>query len=50
MIIYDETEKELVIPNGLGNIGTIGAYQDGYEAGYAKGYADGKAEGGNGND
>lgn len=43
MIVIDKDNKNLVIPNGLGNINRD--YQEGYEAGYQESFEEGKAEG-----
>lgn len=43
MIVIDKDNKNLVIPNGLGNINRD--YQEGYEAGYQESFDEGKAEG-----
>lgn len=43
MIVIDKDNKNLVIPNGLGNINRD--YQEGYEIGYQESFEDGKAEG-----
>ena len=46
MIIYDKSEKELVIPDGLGNLQAGGGSCEGiYEEGYADGYASGNTDG-----
>lgn len=46
MIIYDKNEKELVIPNGLGNLqvgggSCEGVYQQGFDDGYGEGWREG---------
>lgn len=43
MIVIDKDNKNLVIPNGLGNINRD--YQEGYEAGSQESFEEGKAEG-----
>ena len=40
MIVYDKEQKEIVIPNGIGN---IDIYNNGVEAGYNQGYEQGQA-------
>ena len=41
MIVYDKEQKEIVIPNGIGN---IDIYNNGVEAGYNEGYEQGQAD------
>ena len=41
MIVYDKEQKEIVIPNGIGN---INLYNNGVEAGYNQGYEQGQAD------
>ena len=41
MIVYDKEQKEIVIPNGIGN---IDIYNNGVEAGYNQGYEQGQAD------
>ena len=41
MIVYDKEQKEIVIPNGIGN---INLYNNGIEAGYNQGYEQGQAD------
>ena len=43
MIVYDKEQKEIVIPNGIGN---IDIYNNGVEAGYNQGYEQGQADSG----
>ena len=43
MIVYDKEQKEIVIPNGIGN---INLYNNGVEAGYNQGYEQGQADSG----
>ena len=42
MIVYDKEQKEIVIPNGIGN---INLFNNGVEAGYNQGYEQGKTDG-----
>ena len=41
MIVYDKEQKEIVIPNGIGN---INLFNNGVEAGYNEGYEQGQAD------
>lgn len=41
MIVYDKEQKEIVIPNGIGN---INLFNNGVEAGYNQGYEQGQAD------
>ena len=41
MIVYDKEQKEIVIPNGIGN---INLFNNGVEAGYNQGYDQGQAD------
>ena len=41
MIVYDKEQKEIVIPNGIGN---INLFNNGVEAGYDQGYDQGQAD------
>ena len=41
MIVYDKEQKQIVIPNGIGN---IDIYNNGVEAGYNQGYEQGQAD------
>ena len=41
MIVYDKEQKQIVIPNGLGN---VDIYNNGVEAGYNQGYDQGQAD------
>lgn len=43
MIVYDKEQKEIVIPNGIGN---ISLYNNGVEAGYNQGYEQGQVDSG----
>ena len=43
MIVYDKEQKEIVIPNGIGN---INLFNNGVEAGYNEGYEQGQADSG----
>ena len=41
MIVYDKEQKEIVIPNGIGN---INLFNNGVEAGYNEGYEQGQSD------
>ena len=41
MIVYDKEQKQIVIPNGIGN---INLFNNGVEAGYNEGYEQGQAD------